>query len=200
MKPRVRRLIVALISLLLLLLAGGLVATRMTRARLERELQRQVADILPDVAQRIQNFHRMKVDKGRKVWEVSAREAQYNAAENMVVVHEPSVEFFLEDGRSIALAGQEGRVKLDGSEHDRVELEGEVRIQFGDYSMRTESARYDREQDAIIAPGHVVLTGATLDVQGERLELQLASQRVRLHDNVRVVVRPSATPSADAPA
>jgi lipopolysaccharide assembly outer membrane protein LptD (OstA) len=118
----------------------------------------------------------------------------------MVVVHEPSVEFFLEDGRSVALAGHEGRVKLDGSELDSVELKGDIRMRFGDYSMRTESARYDREHDAIIAPGHVALTGATLDVQGEQLELQLATQRVRLRDNVRVVVRPSATRGADRPA
>ena len=76
MSPRVRRLFIALVVLSVLGLLGGVAATRLTRARLERELARQAADLLPDVAQRIQNFHRMKVDKGRKVWEVAASEAR----------------------------------------------------------------------------------------------------------------------------
>lgn len=200
MSPRVRQLVVALVVLSVLGLVGGVAATRMTRTRLEQELARQAVDLLPDVAQRIQNFHRMKVDKGRKVWEVAAREARYHADENMVVVTEPSVAFFFEDGRSVALTGREGRVRLDGHELDHVDLEGEIQIQFGDYSMRTDSARYDREGDIIVAPGHVSITGRELDLQGEQLELDLSTQRMRLHDNVRVVVRPAPTRVPQGPA
>jgi LPS export ABC transporter protein LptC len=172
----------------------------MTRARLERELARQAADLLPDVAQRIQNFHRMKVDKGRKVWEVAASEARYLEEESMVVVTEPSVAFFFEDGRSIALTGRQGRVRLDGHELEQVEVEGEIQIQFGDYFIRTDSARYERSEDTIVAPGKVSITGQALDLEGDRLELELGTQRLRLRDNVRVVVRPSSTPTAEGPA
>lgn len=200
MRPRVRRLVAALIILSVLGLVGGIAATRMTRARLERELARQAADLLPDVAQRIQNFHRMKVDKGRKVWEVAAREARYHGDENTVVVTEPSVAFFLEDGRSIALTGREGRVRLDGHELDHVDLEGDIQMQFGDYSVRTDSARYDRKDDTIVAPGHVAVTGQEMDLQGDQLELDLSTQQLRLHENVRAVMRPPATRGPDGPA
>lgn len=200
MRPRVRRLVVALIVLLLVALVGGVVSTRVTRARLERELARQAVDLLPDVAQRLQNFHRMKVDKGRKIWEVSAQEARYHADENTVIVTEPSVAFYFEDGRSIAMSGHEGRVRLDGHELDHVDLTGEIRMQFGDYSIQTDSARYDRKEDRIVAPGHVAVTGRELDVQGEQLELELSTQRMRLRENVRVVVRPPATPLPKGPA
>lgn len=200
MSPRVRRLFVALLVLSVLGLVGGVATTRVTRARLERELARQAVDLLPDVAQRIQNFHRMKVDKGRKVWEVAAREARYHADENMVLVTEPSVAFFLEDGRSVALTGREGRVRLDGHELDHVDLEGDIQIQFGEYSVRAESVRYDRQEDSIVAPGHVSITGRELDLQGEELELDLSTQRMRLQNNVRVVVRPASTRGPHGPA
>jgi LPS export ABC transporter protein LptC len=196
----VRRLFMALVVLSVLGLVGGVAATRMTRARLERELARQAADLLPDVAQRIQNFHRMKVDKGRKVWEVAASEARYLEGESMVVVTEPSVAFFLEDGRSIALTGREGRVRLDGHDLEHVEVEGEIQIQFGDYFIRTDRARYDRGDDVIVAPGKVAITGRALDLEGDLLELDLTTQRLHLRDNVRVVVRPSATPVPGGPA
>jgi LPS export ABC transporter protein LptC len=200
MSLRVRRLVIVLIVLSVLGLVGGVAATRMTRARLERELARQAADLLPDVAQRIQNFHRMKVDKGRKVWEVAAREARYHADENTVVVIEPSVSFFLEDGRSVALTGRQGRVRLDGHELDHVDLDGEIHMQFGDYAVRTDSARYDRHDDTIVAPGHVSVIGEELDVQGDQLELDLSTQRLRLRENVRVVMRPSPTRGPNGPA
>jgi len=52
--------------------------------------------VLPNVAQRIQNFHRVKVDNGRKVWEVSAREAQYLENEEVVVVaHFGRIDFLI---------------------------------------------------------------------------------------------------------
>ena len=200
MSPRVRRLFIALVVLSVLGLLGGVAATRMTRARLERELARQAADLLPDVAQRIQNFHRMKVDKGRKVWEVAASEARYLEDESMVTVTEPSVGFFFEDGRSIALTGRQGRVRLDGHELEHVEIDGEIQIQFGDYFIRTDSVRYDRSGDKIVAPGKVSITGQALDLEGDRLELDLGTQRLRLRDNVRVVVRPSATRVPEGPA
>jgi len=42
-----------------------------------RGLRSAQLDFLPEAAQRIQNFRRVKMDGDRKAWEVAAREAQY---------------------------------------------------------------------------------------------------------------------------
>ena len=60
--------------------------------------------------------------------------------------------------------------------------------------MRTDSARYARAEDTIIAPGHVSVAGEQLDLEGNLLELNLETQRMHLRDKVRVVVRPTTTP------
>ena len=47
------------------------------------------AELLPQVAQRIQNFRRVKVKDGRTVWEITADDAQYFEDDNQIIVHEP---------------------------------------------------------------------------------------------------------------
>jgi LPS export ABC transporter protein LptC len=192
MRSRVRRLVVASLVLLALGFGAALVATGVLRQRLEDELRRQALDLLPHVAQRIKDFHRVKVDQGRKVWEVSAREAQYHEEEQLVLVTEPAVSFYSQDGPGVALRGREGKVFLDGQELEAVELVGELRIQFGDYSLQTDLARYERKGQAIVAPGAIEITGKRLDLHGERLELDLSAQRLHVLGNVRMVLHPQA--------
>jgi LPS export ABC transporter protein LptC len=195
MRARVRRLVVACLVLLALGLATALVATRVLRGRMEEELRRQAIDILPQVAQRIRDFHRVKVDRGRKVWEVSAREAQYHDEEKRIAVTDPVVSLFTEDGREVAVRGREANVFLTGHDLQAIELVGDIHVKFGDYALRTEHARYERNPGVILAPGSVEITGTQLDLHGDQLELDLASERLLLHENVRMVLRPQATPN-----
>jgi LPS export ABC transporter protein LptC len=188
MRTRLRWLVVAL--LVVVLVAGGWLLQRDFAARRRAEHTRPIVDVLPNVAQRIQNFHRVKVDNGRKVWEVSAREAQYLETEQMVVVDDPMVEVFLADGRRVALRGHSGKLFLDGKELERVELEGDIDVQLGDYSMRTEAARYEADRGVIVAPGRVQITGSGFELQGERMEVDVASQHLVLTDSVQTTLWP----------
>ena len=54
----------------------GYLATRNVVARRARTLDDLGKDFLPQVAQRIQNFRRVKMENGRTVWEVTAKDAQ----------------------------------------------------------------------------------------------------------------------------
>lgn len=188
MRTRARRLVVALV-VLLLTTGGGLLARHLWNQR-KGDLARQALDLLPHVAQRIRDFHRVKVDNGRKVWEVSAKEAQYYDDEEMVVVKEPMVSFFLEDGRVVALRGKEGKVFLGGRDLQLVELTGDIDVQLGDYALRAQYASYDRRTDAIVAPGKVEINGDTFDVRGEQMEISVGSQRLKLSGGVETTLRP----------
>jgi LPS export ABC transporter protein LptC len=188
MRTRARGLVVALV-VLLLATGGGLLARHLWNQR-QGDLARQVLDLLPNVAQRIRDFHRVKVDNGRKVWEVSATEAQYYEDEEMVVVKQPMVSFFLDDGRVIALRGNEGKVYLGGRDLQLVELIGDIHVQLGDYALRADHASYDRRSDVILAPGKVEISGDTFDVRGEQMEVGVGSQRLKLSGGVETTLRP----------
>jgi LPS export ABC transporter protein LptC len=188
MRARLRLLVVALI--LLVLGAGGVLLARGFAGRGEADLERQALDLLPEVAQRIVDFRRVKVDGGRKVWEVSAAEARYFDNEELVVVREPAVMIFLEDGRVLKLGGREGRVYLGGQDLRRVEIQGAIHVEFGQYAMEGEYAHYDREQDVVTAPGQVEISGEGISIRGEKLELEVSSQRLRLSKGVEMTWQP----------
>lgn len=188
MRTRARRFVVALV-VLLLATGGGLLARHLWKQK-KSDLARQALDLLPNVAQRIRDFHRVKVDNGRKVWEVSAKEARYHEDEEMVVVTEPMVSFFLEDGRVVALRGNEGKVYLGGRDLQLVELVGEIEVELGDYAVRAEYASYDRRTDVVIAPGKVEISGDTFDMRGQQMEVTVGSQRLILSGGVETTLRP----------
>jgi len=154
------------------------------------------SDFLPQVAQRIQNFRRVKVEHGRMVWEITAKDAQFFEPENQIVVLEPQVTFFMkEQGRQAHLRGAEGRITLAGHEMSALMLRGTVVVQLGDMQLETEEATYDRTKDLITSPGDVTIHGRTLDVRGRGMEVQVGPQHMRLLRDVHTTVHGDAQAS-----
>jgi LPS export ABC transporter protein LptC len=161
------------------------------------------AALSPAVSQRIRDFHRVKVRDGRTVWELTADEAQYFEDEGKVLVTSPAVSFFGSDGQSVAVVGREGRVFVNGSEIQKIELGGGIEVKLGGYVVETEDAVYVQAQDAIVAPGRVKVTGTELSLDGVGMVVDLANQKVSLLRGVRTTLHgatppPAATGAADA--
>jgi len=190
MRRRLRHFVVALI--VALFLAGTLLLARTLWLQRQADLGNEVLDLLPQVAQRIRDFRRTRVVDGRKVWEISAREAQYFDEQNLAVVSEPFVSFFAKDGREVALRGEEGRVYLGGRELEKVELKGEIEVKFDEYELHTDAARYERARDTITSPGPVQISGENLDIRGDTMVLDLSGQQLRVEGHVRMLLRPGA--------
>lgn len=184
------RLVIAVV-LVAALGGGGWLLWREAAARRHEEATREIIDVLPDVSQRIQHFRRVKVDEqGNKIWEVSADEAQYREGEGMVAVRNPMVAFYLKDGREVSLRGKTGTVHLTGKELQRIELEGDIDVQLGTYALTTDRASYEADRDVVVAPGIVRIKGEGLDIQGERMEVQIGAQRLTLTQNVQMTMWP----------
>lgn len=184
-----------LVGVLLVAIIGGgvFLLWRDAAARRAAENAAAAVEVLPDVSQRIQNFHRVKVENGRKVWEVQARDAQYKEGEGVVSVIDPVVALYLADGREVSLRGTSGTVLLEGKELKRVDVEGAIAVQLGDYALSTDRASYEADRDLVTAPGAVHITGGGLDIEGQHMEVEVNNQRMRLAEQVRVVLQPAAT-------
>jgi LPS export ABC transporter protein LptC len=186
------RLLIALV-LVASLGAGVWLLARAAADRRRAAASREIIEVLPDVAQRIQNFHRVKVEDGRKVWEVSAAEAQYREGEGAVAVRQPSVTLYLRDGRQVSLRGANGTVFLQGKELQRVEVDGDIDVQLGDYALSTEHATYEADRDLVRAPGEVQIRGKGLDLHGEGMEVEVNAQHMRLAQNVQMTLWPKSS-------
>src|SRR5438477_2709933 len=143
------RLRAALLVVVGAALAGiGYLVSRNVASHRVRTLRDLGTDFLPQVAQRIQNFHRVKVENGRAVWEITAKDAQYFEQDDAIIVVEPRMTFFMkEEGRAAHLSGTEGRITLAGHDVSKLTLRGAVAVRLDDLELDTEEATYDRTQD-----------------------------------------------------
>jgi LPS export ABC transporter protein LptC len=189
MRKRLRVTVIALVAILLLGL-GALLGRTLWQQR-NRDMKPTGLEFLPGISQHIQDFHRVKVQDGRKVWEVEAKDAQYREDDGTVLVRGALLQLYLKDGRTFGLKGDEGRIVLDGREITRVDLDGDIEVTFGNYVMRTAHASYDHQRQLISTPGAVDITGRALRVRGERMEVQVESQRLRLLRNVSMELQPA---------
>jgi LPS export ABC transporter protein LptC len=192
-QPSVRkRLRLGISALVVVLLGGvGLLIGRSLWQQRQRDTAQKGLEFLPGVSQHIRDFHRVKVKDGRKVWEVSARDAQYFQEANLILVRAAVMELYLRDGRKIGLKGDEARIVLDGREVKRVELNGSIEVTASDYLVRTDHAIYDHTRDVISTPGAVEISGRALELRGDRMEVQVDTERVNLYRNVSMRLQPA---------
>ncbi len=188
MRRQLRRLVVGLLVFVLVIGAGLLARGYWKQNKVELALE--VIELLPDVAQRIQDFHRVKIDNGRKVWEVSAKEARYFEDDGVVAVQDPTVAVFFEEGRTVALRGRSGKVILNGTDVERVEVQGEIDAQIDEYSLSTDLAYYEAGSDRILVPGIFRVESSQIEFDGEAMEIDLVKQRLRVTDKVRMTLWP----------
>ncbi len=174
----------------------GYLVSQSVSARRTDALAELGADFLPQVAQRIQNYRRLKMEKGRAVWEITAKDAQYFEATNEIVVREPRMTFFLQDGhRECHVSGNEGRLLLESREPKVITLHGDVRVQLDDLQLETEEATYDRGRDVITSSALVTIRGQSLEVHGRGMQIDVGPQHVRLLEDVHTTVRSNAAAS-----
>lgn len=184
------RFVIALVVVASLGMVGYYVTTSLKAQRQqEQDLTKWVADVVPEAAQRMQNFRRAKIRDGKKVWEIAARQARYSQENNEIVVEGPEVSLYMKDGDVIALRCQEGRVHLDGDEEvSRMELSGNLEIRINDLVITTPSAEYNSEQNTIASSGPVRIVGRGLEVEGQGYSVNVSEKRLTLNADVRTTV------------
>jgi LPS export ABC transporter protein LptC len=163
--------------------------------RTPRSLGELGVELIPEVAQHMQNFHRIKVKNGHTEWDIKADDAQYYQKQNEIVVRLPEVTIYTEQGVQRAwLTGKEAHLGLvdDGREVGSMEIRGDVILWLDDLELRTATATYDRDRDLITAPGAVTITGRTMNVNADGMEVDVTPQHIRLLENVHTLLKPNA--------
>ena len=116
------------------------------------------------------------------------------------------------EGRRIAFSGSvdvvqedmslsadriEARYPPDADEPDTIVAEGDVRVRQGERSAACERAEYDRPGRTLACAGPVRLAQRGDQVTGDRMEIDLAAEHVRVIGNTQLTIAPR-TPAATA--
>lgn len=182
----------AILASVVLLLSGvGFLVARSLWQQHGREGGPAGLEFLPGVSQHIQDFHRVKLQDGHKVWEISADDAQYFQEDNVVVVRNATLELQLRDGRAIGLKGDEARIELAGQDVSRVVLTGAIQVTASEYIVRTDHAIYDHARRVITVPDPVDIAGRALQLRGDTMEVDVDTEIVKLAHNVSMHLEPA---------
>ncbi len=118
-----------------------------------------------------------EIEEGGKRWVLKAEKAEYLRNRDEIYIKGIYLEFYGPGQEVVYLRSQEGLVNTKGKE---LELKGNVELERGDFTIRTEKVRYLPKERALVAPEEVVLEGPRAQVAGKDLRIDLTKKRLIL--------------------
>lgn len=147
-------------------------------------------DYLPESALQIKDFHRSKIENGRKVWELFGEEANYYKEQKEAVIKKPRFYYYDRKGEIAETKGDEALIYLNEKELERMELRGGIQVTFQGYVLTSEEANYTPAQDQIVLPSRTTVVGEGIALEGARMEVELEGKKIRLIQAVKTKIEP----------
>lgn len=188
---KVRRTILLLAILLSLGGVGYKVTEFVQRAQKEiKQKPLKVLDYLPESALHMKDFHRAKIEDGRKIWELFGDEASYFKEQKEAIIKKPRFYYYDKKGEVAELTGDEAHVYINEKELERMELRGAIQVTFQGYVLKSEEANYLPAKDQIVLPSHTTVVGEGIALEGSSMEAELEGKKIRLVHRVKTRIEP----------
>jgi LPS export ABC transporter protein LptC len=189
---KTRRLIL-LMAILLSLGGVGYKVAKTIIANKVREIRKnplEALNYLPESALHMKDFHRSKIEDGRKVWEIFGDEANYYKEQKEAVVKKPRFFYYDKKGESAEATGEVARIYLNDKELEKMELQGGIQVSYQGNVLKSEEAIYVPAKDQIVLPSRTVMTGDGIELEGSSMEVELQGKKMRLLRNVKTRIEP----------
>jgi LPS export ABC transporter protein LptC len=184
------------ILLLAILLSLGGVGYKVVEfvQRVQKDVKRNPAlktlDYLPESALHMKDFHRAKIEGGRKIWELFGDEASYFKEQKEAIIRKPRFLYYDKKGEVAETTGDEAHIYINEKELERMELRGGIQVSFQGYVLKSEEANYVPAQDQIILPNHTTVVGEGIALEGSRMEVELEGKKIRMLHRVKTRIEP----------
>ena len=147
-------------------------------------------DYLPESSLQLKDFHRSKIENGRKVWELFGEEANYYKEQKEAVIKKPRFYYYDKKGEIAETRGEEALIYLNEKELERMELRGGIEVTFQGYILKSEEANYVPAKDQIVLPSRTTVVGEGISLEGARMEVELEGKKIRLIQAVKTKLEP----------
>jgi LPS export ABC transporter protein LptC len=183
------------ILLLGIIISLGAVAYKVTNIvrGMQKEFKKnplKILDALPESALHMKDFHRAKIENGRKIWELFGDEANYYKDQKEAVIKKPRFLYYDKKGEMAETTGEEAHIYLNEKELERMELRGRVQVTFQGYVLKSEEADYLPAKDQIHLPTRTYLSGEGIELEGASMEVEMEGKKIRLLRNVKTKIEP----------
>ena len=150
----------------------------------------KILDLVPKSALRIKEFRRSKIEGGRKVWELTGKEAVYLKAEREAVIKKLWLVFYRETGETMEVNGDEGHLFFNDGGMEKMRLQGSVEVNYQGFILRTDEILYFQDDDRVMSPGKVTVSGKGLELEGEGMEISIRDEKIRFFNKVKTRIQP----------
>jgi LPS export ABC transporter protein LptC len=150
----------------------------------------KILDLVPESALRLKEFRRSKIEGGRKVWELTGKEAVYLKSEREAVIKKPWLVFYRETGETMEVNGDEGHLFFNDGGMEKMQLQGSVEVNYQGFILRTDEIIYLQDDDRVSSPGMVTVSGKGLELEGEGMELSIRDEKIQFFNKVRTRIQP----------
>lgn len=144
----------------------------------------------PEAALELKTFHHTKIEDGQKAWEVLGEEARYLKGKQEAVVKKPRLVFYHRDGKTTEATGNTGRLFFNDKELDRMQLLGDIEINYEGLILRTDEIVYVKSANRIVSSGKITLKGKGVELEGVGAEFAIKDEKFRLLQKVMTKLQP----------
>jgi LPS export ABC transporter protein LptC len=189
---RKARRTILLLAILLSLGGVGYKATEFVQ-RVQKEIKKnpiKALDYLPESALHMKEFHRAKIENGRKIWELFGDEASYFKEQKEAIIKKPRFYYYDKKGEVVETTGDEAHLYINEKELERMELRGDIQVSFQGYLLKSEEANYLPAKDQVILPNRTTVVGEGIELEGSSMEIELEDRKIRLVHRVKTKIEP----------
>lgn len=147
-------------------------------------------EYLPESALQMKDFHRAKLEDGKKMWELFGDEANYFKEQKQAIIKKPRFYYYNKQGEIIETTGATARLFFNEKELEKMQLEGGIQVTYQGYVLKSDEATYFADAGRIILPKRATVAGNGMEVEGSRMEVELEVKKVRLVQNVKTKIEP----------
>jgi LPS export ABC transporter protein LptC len=145
--------------------------------------------VIPELLQRIRDFHRVVTRRGEKILEISAREASYYRDRSAIEIVEPRLVFFHQGERVGSIEAEKGTLVIENTELASADLTGRVRLELTKFAITADAMRYDRRREEIQARGVTDVRSPELELKGRDMLFDLRAQKLTVGSGVAMQLK-----------
>jgi LPS export ABC transporter protein LptC len=146
------------------LMAILIVTIRVVRERSAQQKLETVAAIVPGALLHAHNFHWTQMRGGQRQWVLTAKDASYSDDKTSIILTAAALSMTSQDGKHLMLTSPHAKLRMNGNHISRADLNGGLKLDYGDFVIITDEATFLPDDDQIHAPDQVTITGPGLKV------------------------------------
>ena len=135
------------------------VAIYVVRHRAPATTMQQMADLVPSALLHAHNLKWTQMSGGQSQWHLSAREASYSHDKTSLVLTDAQLSMVSKDGKKVEVSAPRAEISVTGNHINQAHLSGGLRINYGDFVLKTVEATFSPDKDVVNAPGQVEVAG-----------------------------------------